>query len=722
MIWVKNNLLKNILLVILLWLGIIILNNTLNIKHILFDGEFKLDFLTFEIIFSMIISLFYVFVVRGRNKYLDIAFYLMLGAFNLFAGILSTTYVNTFFLLYIFLITFSFTMYKKIENFSFSLITTFCIMLLCTLILGVFNLLFVVKYLIPICFVISLFYIYFNKNEYNILATNFFNKEFIIFTLLVIVAIIGGLGRCVHVYDEYSHWAYDAKVTINYDKFGSNPDVMTKTRGYAPVITSWHYIVAQYAGFNESNLYIGLSIFCSIFIMAIFCNVYKKNNFLLLLSGVVAYSAVFYFGGVYSYSTLYADLAFACTFTALLICYFYYRDKKEKNISLLILLPVVTLIKPSGCIVVFAFAILMFVDYLFQNNIKISSIFGGIIRFIKKYFKVILIIVFAYLFWNIYIIVINHLGKEFYDYSVMPWTLTSDMSYKLNTDFILTFFNATFKSFDGTYLYSLVNISYFKFLILLFVGLYFAIYFSNGKDLSITNKKIASLGISYIVFFIATMFSIFFMLSYYEASVLASVERYVDVMNVALVYLFIFFVISKTFVKNKKYEIAACLIMIIMIFGLNFSQVTAFCTDIKTRIETKENRDSHVNKFEKVLENTTVNDNIYIIDQKDTDGIMAMWYARYYLFPRNVNASSGAISWKIKTDKNTDDLQNWGMTATDLKKCLIKYNFDYLYLYSVDDDFFDVTNDFYADKEKAKKYTLFKVKKHGKNVILTPVA
>ncbi len=718
----KNNLFKNILLVILLWLGIIVLNNTLNIKHILFDGEFKLDFLTFEIIFSMIISLFYVFVVRGRNKYLDISFYLMLGAFNLFAGILTTSYVNTFFLLYLFLITFAFVFYKKIRNFSFSLITVFCIILLSTLLLGMFNLLFLVKYLLPICFVISLVYIYFKKDEYGKLGKKFFNKELVIFTLLFIVAITGGIGRCVHVYDEYSHWAYDAKVAINYDKFGSNPDVMTKTRGYAPVITSWHYIVAQYAGFNESNLYIGLSIFCLIFIMAVFCNVHKKNNFLLFLSGVVAYSVCFYFGGVYHYGSLYADLAFASSFAALLICYFYYRDKGYKNISLLLLLPVVTLIKPSGCIVIFAFAVLMFTDYLLQNNIKISDIFKGIIGFIKKYFKVILIIAIAYLSWNIYIKVINHLGHEFYDYTVMPWTLTSSMSYKLNTDFILQFFNATFKSFDGTYLYSLVNISYFKFLILLFVSLYFAFYFVSGKDFAVARKRITSLGISYIVFFIATMFSIFAMLSYYEASILASVERYVDAMNVALVYLLIFFVISKEFITNKKREIASCLILIVMIFGLNFSQVTAFCTDVKTRLNTKQVRDEHVNKFKMVMKNTDENDNIYVIDQKDKDGIMAMWYARYYLFPRNVNASSGAISWKIKTDKNKDDLKKWGMTASDLEKCLIKYNFNYLYLYSYDDAFFDVTSDFYDDKENAKKYTLFKVLKHGKHVTLKPVA
>ena len=136
----KNITFKNIVLVILLWFGILVLNNIINIKHIMFDGNFSFDFLTFEIIFSMLISLFYVFVVRKKNKYVDIAFYVLLFFFNLLNGIPMVGNINTFFLLYVFIITFAFVLFKKINNFSFSLITVFSLMLLITLVLGMFDL------------------------------------------------------------------------------------------------------------------------------------------------------------------------------------------------------------------------------------------------------------------------------------------------------------------------------------------------------------------------------------------------------------------------------------------------------------------------------------------------------------------------------------------------------------------------------------------------------
>ena len=227
---------------------------------------------------------------------------------------------------------------------------------------------------------------------------------------------------------------------------------------------------------------------------------------------------------------------------------------------------------------------------------------------------------------------------------------------------------------------------------------------------------------SYILFFAGTMLSVFMMLSYYEASILASVGRYIDVMNIAMVYLLIFLFINKDFIISKKREFTSIIILIVMIFGLSFSQISYFATDIKDRISTWKIKDEHIKKFKTVINNTKETDNVYVIDQNDTDGIMTMWYARYYLFPRKVNASSAAISWKIKTDKNKDDLQSWGMTAKDLEKCLIKYKFDYLYLYSADDEFFKVTSDFYSDEDDAKKYKLFKIQQNGNSVMLIPVA
>ena len=104
---------------------------------------------------------------------------------------------------------------------------------------------------------------------------------------------------------------------------------------------------------------------------------------------------------------------------------------------------------------------------------------------------------------------------------------------------------------------------------------------------------------------------------------------------------------------------------------------------------------------------------------------MAMWYARYYAFPRKINASSHVIGWKIRTDKNAEDLQDWGLTANDLERQLFDYNFDYLYLYTYDEEMFEkiqfMLNDDY--KNIIDKYTLFRVirNENTKGVSLEPV-
>ena len=128
------------------------------------------------------------------------------------------------------------------------------------------------------------------------------------------------------------------------------------------------------------------------------------------------------------------------------------------------------------------------------------------------------------------------------------------------------------------------------------------------------------------------------------------------------------------------------------------------------------------NKKAKIINDYTPDDSlIYIIDQKDTDGIMAMWYTRYYAFPRKTNASAAAINWKIKTRKNQDDLADWGFTAEKWAEHLKNYRFDYVYLYSADDLFFENTSFMYNDYNEAKKYSLFKIEYINNNVKLIPI-
>ena len=543
------------------------------------------------------------------------------------------------------------------------------------------------------------------------MSNSFFNVEFLSFTILFIIAIIGGIGRFVHVYDEYSHWAYDAKAVIYYDKLSNSQEIMSKSRSYAPVITSWHYIVAQYSKFSEPNLYIGLSIFISIFLMSIFLS--KNNKIKSLISIFLAYASCFIFGGVYSFNSLYADLAFGVVFGATLISIF--SDIKQKEILLSIELIILTLIKPSGCTATFIILFILLLKHLFDN--KSNGIINGIKTFISKNWKIVLSGILAFLIWNLYVRLLNNLNTEFFTLDLRPDGLRTDLRFKLNSAFISNFLKLIFDTFDQNLISGSINLSLIQFIMFVHILLFC----SMNKELS---KKGSSYGyaliifISYFIFFGLTTLSIFYALSYYEATQIASFERYLNSINVAIILLIIYY-FNIMINKSKKIELLPIIIIIFILSFSSFKNINYFILDYKDRENTLSFKDRMEDKFNYVNEKTSNDSKVFVIDQEDTDGIMAMWYSRYYAFPRKVNASSSAIAWKVKTEKNKDDLRDWGFTKESLIKELKDDKFEYVFFYSIDDDLKVLLGDSFTKYDE--KIDLYKIIIKDNKLKLDPV-
>ena len=256
----SKQILKVIFMLVISYFGFTILDNVRNIFNIINHNYKGFNFVSIPIIISTIIFMFYIFKIRKKNKYLDIIIPMILLFYNTLNGLLYSSNLHTFFIMYIILLIYAFALYLKLDNFSFSLIISFSIMIIITLIIGMLGLLKIIKYLVPLVAIVILLLMYKNRDNIKLKQklNTFFGRELLIFTILFMISIIGGIGRYVHVYDEYSHWAVDAKAVISYDAFSTSRKIMLGTREYAPVITSWHYILAQYSCFYEQNLYIGL--------------------------------------------------------------------------------------------------------------------------------------------------------------------------------------------------------------------------------------------------------------------------------------------------------------------------------------------------------------------------------------------------------------------------------------------------------------------------------
>ena len=341
----KSKIIKNLIYIICCYVFLFIFyNSNLIIRKILFSCSDKISFINITIILCFIIMsiliIFRKYLFRKKIYMWIIFLFLLMCCFaeGYYADFSSYPFIIIY--MYLMLVTFYIILRTK-KCFELSMVYSFSIIILIAFILGLFGMLVIIKYIILLSAIYIIVYIY-KKTKYNLddikyAFNNIFSSGFIVFNLLWIFAILFGAGLYVHTFDEYSHWAYDAKAMIYYSKFGNSQDIMLRTRSYAPIFTVWHYIVSVFGGFSEHNLYVGLNILVSIYLLPAF--IYLKNNnlFIKIFGFVSILFACYLFGGVYSYTTLYVDYAMTAIFASSIIIYFISKDKNI-NLNKLIIL------------------------------------------------------------------------------------------------------------------------------------------------------------------------------------------------------------------------------------------------------------------------------------------------------------------------------------------------------------------------------------------------
>ena len=722
----KKNIVRNIFLIIVFYISLLIFHNASSIfKNIFLSTNDKLILLNKTMLLSIIIISFIMIfknILFRKKIYLWVIILFLLGC-NSAEGFFLDFKAYTFIIIYIYLLLMTFYFIIKTKNnFELSMVYSFSILILSAFVVGLFGLLFLFKYVMLLFGIYMIWYIHRMINMSKIDIENalekLFSPGFIIFNILWLLAIFFGAGLYVHSYDEYSHWAYDAKAMIYYAKFGNSQEIMLQSRTYAPIFTVWHYIVSIFGGFSEHNLYIGLNILVSIYLLPAF--VYLKNNSMLIkiFATVALIFGCYLFGGVYSYFTLYVDYAMTVIFASSVIVYFISKDKKTNmNRILLLLFIILTLGKPNGFIIAFVTLVIIGINELIDSNIEsIKTFFKVFWNIIIKYKKYILAIIITFIVWRVYVFLMNAITNDYYDFSLLSQGLKADLQYKFNYSFFRSFFGGIIKSFDDNCIGGLMPLTLYQFIIISIAILYLLFYKLIG-DSKKALYKVMPFIISYAAFFILTIISMFVAMNIYEAGRLASFGRYLNWYNVAII---IFEIVLVLRIDSKKHLIFKVLFLAYIVISISFSSLISFAINpIKSE---SYNVSVERNKKAEIINDYTPDDSlIYIIDQKDTDGIMAMWYTRYYVFPRKTNASAAAINWKIKTRKNQADLADWGFTAEKWSEHLKNYKFDYVYLYSADDLFFENTSFMYYDYNEAKKYSLFKIEYVNNNIKLIPI-
>ena len=246
---------------------------------------------------------------------------------------------------------------------------------------------------------------------------------------------------------------------------------------------------------------------------------------------------------------------------------------------------------------------------------------------------------------------------------------------------------------------------------------------SNTKiDLKTNFMKMVPFIVGWVVFLLLNVFAMFVKFPAFEIQTLPGLLRYMDGFNVAIFIMLMALAVSKEFTFNKRNMLFSVISILVIFSQIKLLNVTYFATDLQSRKASQDVSYQRQDKLALINEHTPEDSKVYIMDQQDTDGIMALWYARYYTLPRKINAYQRAISWKIRTEKNIDDLQDWGLTAMDLSDDLLEYGFDYIFFYTSDDSMFEQMSFMFEDVEDSKNYTLFKIEEKDNHALLVPVA
>lgn len=673
--------------------------------------KYKVLNIDFNVIFYIIKFVSYILILIINNKkfkkysFLNKMINWILIVMSILHVISNSANVYGLLFLYLFILLISFVFYCATNlKFEVSIPISVSILILFFVLLGLLNLL-KYSYLFLIIIIIAcVIYLFKNKSSIKKKALSISKISFILFSVLFLIAILTGLGRYVHKWDEYSYWAYAAKVLINTSSITKMVSSVASMNTYPPVSSVWHYIVSLFLGYSEPNLYIGLTLLSFIFLMPIFMKIKEKNVFSIIVFSIIATAFPYLFNGSYSYWVLYVDLLLGYMCLCSLILEEYLRENRKTFVPLYILLIVITLLKPNGFVFSSCLLFLFFLKSFSKEKFNIKLL----LKELKKYIIPVILVLFIFASW---MFISKGISNENYSYiyKLMPESLKTDLSLKLNYQFLLNYVNSLISSVDESIIYSFINIPLFAFLIIVLSII--SIIDKKEKNYKLYQSLLPYV-IFYITFFGITALSLFVMFSYYEASELASFARYLTPINVAL-FGFCLYKSSYLFTNNSLTKVLYASIVIL----IGFNNCTFFITDIKARRETYTTSESRNNIFSVINNNTSEKSKIFVINQEDTESIMPLWYARYYCYPRIINANNNAITWKIETASNEWDLKGWGLTKEKLIKHIIDYDFDYVFLYSSTDELYDALEENFDDITLAKKSKLFKVEKNDQSKI-----
>ena len=625
--------------------------------------------------------------------------------------------INLFFIFLILLIPSIYLLVKHNKKIETTLPYIYIIYVLIMYLFGSVNLLKYSVYFIVLlaALLLILSIISFIKHKHKKeLFKNLFTPGVIIYLIMILLICVFNRSKLLIGWDEFSHWGDVVKAMYMTDYFSVGPHSLSMFQSYLPGMSLFQYLFQKLSinGFYEPYLFISYQMFFVSLFLPFMTKLEWKHgwkNLLVLL--LVLFSPIVFFTDFYD--SIYID-PFLGALTAFCFAqlYFYQEGNKFQFIGLCLSFCMLTLTKDVG-IFLAVIGIIAFLINSLKNYFQITKKDRNFKLLLKK-LRPTLILILSVLFvtglWKL-LIHINHAKIKFNEpfniHTILNVLLGKDLTYRslVRNNFI----SALSNNYIITGICNLNSLS----IMIILITLYLIVYFTNKDQTKEKNIIVQTLFIGQIIYtfgLLLVYITKFTDFSGYEAINLASYSRYMSIYLSAIFTFLIMIVINSKNKYNFPWSLYAMISCVIL-----FAPITNIITRVYEGNEyTYERRKTYIdaaNQVNKYLKDEKVN--MYIISEHTTG---FDYYVLKYSFRDNLKKVSEPYTWSIGKPSSEEDIWTLKTTRDKWWKDL-KDNYDYVYLYHIDDEFIKEFKKLF-EKDKIKEKQLYKIDKIKDKLIL----
>lgn len=602
---------------------------------------------------------------------------------------------------------------KKVQN---TIIIDLLLVVVCLYIFGILNLFNVgIKIVSIVSILLGIITIVKNIKRKTIkqLGEKIFSAGTIFFIIMFLIFIITTSRRSITHWDQFSYWSYATKDMYYTGKLAIQNSI---TIQYPPMPAILQVFFMRIIGEYSQGIEIFTTWILGISMLIPLFNKSNDKKIVNIAIGILCLCIPAVFSMVIFYESAYSDGLLGLFIGYISIVHFFEKDNKFKNLSLILSIIVVTIMKPTG-FVISGIIVITFLIYEFMKNKRLEFIKlkQNIIIII-----LILIILLTYLSWNMYLKLNSINENNLVTITINEQKENKSIGYIINS-LVTTILGINVDNYDAAQsngslitkiqntieIYTPIQISALG-VICIYAVIFLLIYKYGKIESKEQNNKLKYMLIS--IFSGIILYILFLQVAYitkFSNSEMLNhdgFERYIGTYLLGILYIIVFIVLNiiktKTLNNNLLYVIlTAIIVMITPMNQLANATVTSGIYNINNESYLYASYEYSKN----IKKNIEENSRILGICQKSEFNLINLM-VRYYMYPIKYNVID-------KIDNNTKSLEN----------IIEEGKYEYVYITYLDVYLENIMHN-YLENDEIKENTLYKVNNINGNIILERVS